>query len=70
MCIQENKLFEAEEKINKALAIDKQFFKSDHDIFADIFVALGDIAKKKGQTDYEKKSHLKALDIYKKKFTD
>ncbi len=70
LCIEANKLSDAEEKINKALSINKQFFKSDHDIFADIFVALGDLAKKKGQHDIAKDSYRKALDIYNNKFAD
>jgi len=52
------------------LTIDKQFFKSDHDIFADIFVALGDLAKKQGEKEVAQDNYKKALDIYKKKFNE
>jgi tetratricopeptide (TPR) repeat protein len=70
LCIQEGKFAEAEEKINKTLTIDKQFFKSDHNIFADIYVAFGDIAKKKGQKEIANDNYKKAFDIYKKNFND
>jgi tetratricopeptide (TPR) repeat protein len=52
LCIKQGKLSDAEEKLNKALSIDKQYFKSDHDVFGDVFAAFGDLS----------------LEIYQKKF--
>ena len=66
--IKENKFADAEEKINRAFQINKQFFTSSHDVFADILVAQGDIAKKRGQNDTAKSKYQQALNIYKKQF--
>ena len=67
--INENKLAQAKEKINKSLKINSLFFKSNHDVFADILTAQGDIAQKRGQNDIAKTKYQQALIIYKKHFS-
>ncbi|MCW3128398.1 MAG: hypothetical protein JWO03_4056 [Bacteroidetes bacterium] len=66
--IDQGKLYEAETKLAKAQEINKKFFKPDHDVFGDIWVAMGDLSKKKGQKDIAREYYQKALDIYSAKF--
>jgi tetratricopeptide (TPR) repeat protein len=66
--ISQNKLIEADERLNKALNICKQFFKPDHDLFGDINVAFGDLSKKRNQKEASREFYQKALDIYSAKF--
>lgn len=66
--IEQNKLAEAEEKLNKAQAIDQSFLSADHDVFGDIADAMGDIYRRRGDKIKARGYYQTAISIYKKKF--
>ena len=62
--IKTGKLKEAEKMLNKSYRINKQFFKPKHDVFADIYIAFGDLLTKNKRLDTANTYYQKALEIY------